>query len=120
MAPLTLAEKYDDLVRCADQPLSSYDKLTNEDLDNVLGKTWPFIIESITYTSLHLDRTDSMMLTSLPISKVHTKLERRLKIQFQLYSEAAKRHQQKFPNRRPMRRNKDCKLLKYSLQLDVL
>jgi len=97
MAPLTLAEKYDDLVRCADQPLSSYDKLSNEDFEDVISKLWPFIIESITYTPLSLEKTDSLT------GEIRTKLERRLKIHFQLYSEAAKRHQQKFPNRKPIR-----------------
>lgn len=97
MAPLTLAEKYDDLVRCADQPLSSYDKLSNEDFEDVISKLWPFIIESITYTPLSLEKTDSLT------GEIRAKLERRLKIHFQLYSEAAKRHQQKFPNRKPIR-----------------
>jgi hypothetical protein len=97
MAPLTLAEKYDDLVRCADQPLSSYDKLSNEDFEDVISKLWPFIIESITYSPLSLEKTDSLT------GEIRTKLERRLKIHFQLYSEAAKRHQQKFPNRKPIR-----------------
>jgi hypothetical protein len=56
MAPLTLAEKYVDLVRCADQPLTSYDKLNNEDFEDVISKQWPFIIESITYTPLSLEK----------------------------------------------------------------
>jgi hypothetical protein len=108
MAPLTLTEKYNDLVRCADQPLSSYSKLNTKDLEDVISKTWPFIIESITYTPSSLEKNDSMMSTSLlPGGEIHAKLERRLKIHFQLYSEAAKRYQQKFPNRKPIRRNRD-------------
>jgi hypothetical protein len=116
MAPLTLTEKYNDLIRCADQPLTSYEKLTNEDFEDVMSKMWPFIIESITYTPLSLEKDDSMMSTPSFIGGVHAKLERRLKIQFPLYSEVAKRYQQKFPNRQPIRRNRDCKFKKYSLQ----
>ena len=93
MAPLTLLEKYDDLVRCADQPLTSYDKLTNEDFEDVISKKWPFIIHSITYQP-----------ENSVTAQVRTRLERRLKIHFPLYSQAAKRHQQKFPNRKPIRR----------------
>jgi hypothetical protein len=106
MAPLTLTEKYDDLVRCADQPVSSYDKLTDEDLEDVISKIWPFIIESITYTPLSLEKNDPITASFLFNGEVRTKLERRLKIQFQLYSEAANRCQQKFPNRKPIRRNR--------------
>jgi hypothetical protein len=115
MAPLTLTEKYNDLVRCADQPLSSYNKLTTEDFEDVTGKIWPFIIESITYTPLSLEKDDSMVLTSPFTGEVHTKLERRLKIHFQLYSEVAKRYQQKFPNRKPIRRNRDREFEKCAL-----
>ena len=107
MAPLTLKEKYDDLVRCADQPLSSYSKLSNEDLEDVNSKIRPFVIQSITYTPLSLEKNDSMMSASLSTGEVHIKLERRLKIQFQLYSEAAKRYQQIFPNRKPIKRIRD-------------
>ena len=39
MGPLTLVEKYGDVVRCADQPLSPYDKLSNEDFDEFLAQT---------------------------------------------------------------------------------
>jgi len=115
MAPLTLTEKYNDLVRCADQPLSSYDKLIAEDLEDVKGQIWPFIIESITYTPLFLEKDDSMVSASPLTGEVRTKLERRLKIHFQLYSEVAKRYQQKFPNRKPIRRNRDRKFKKYAL-----
>lgn len=95
MAPLTLIEKYDDLIRCADQPLTSYDKLTNEDFEDVISKKCPFIIHSITYQPEN----------SFP-TQIRTRLERRLKIHFPLYSEAAKRHQQKYPNRKPIRRTR--------------
>jgi hypothetical protein len=71
--------------------------LSNEDFEDVISKLWPFIIESITYSPLSLEKTDSLT------GEIRTKLERRLKIHFQLYSEAAKRHQQKFPNRKPIR-----------------
>jgi hypothetical protein len=113
MAPLTLTEKYNDLVRCADQPLSSYDKLTSEDLTDVVGKIWPFIIESITYTPSSSENNYS--LTSIPScnGEVHTKLDRRLKIHYQLYSEVAKKYQQKFPNRKPIRRKRERELHKY-------
>ncbi len=107
MAPLTLAEKYNDLVRCADQPLSSYDKLNKKDFEDVISKIWPFIIESITCLPLPLEKNDSVMPIPSFTSEIRTKLERRLKIHFQLYSEAAKRHQQKFPNRKPMRKTGD-------------
>jgi len=106
MAPLTLTEKYDDLVRCANQPISSYDKLNDEDLEDVISKIWPFIIESITYTPLSLEKNDPITASFLFNGEVRAKLERRLKIQFPLYSEAANRCQQKFPNRKPIRRNR--------------
>lgn len=106
MAPLTLSEKYDDIVRCADQPLSSYDKLSDEDLSDVVSKSWPFIMESITYTPFSTDKSSSTASLDELSGEVFTKLERRLKIQFQLYSEAAKRAQQSFPNRPPLHRNK--------------
>jgi hypothetical protein len=119
MAPLTLTEKYDDLVRCADQPVSSYDKLTNEDLEDVISKIWPFIIESITYTRLSSENNDSIMASFLINGEVRTELERRLKIQFQLYSEAAKRCQQRFPNRQPIRRNRDRAFKKTVFETDI-
>ncbi|CAF1034029.1 unnamed protein product [Adineta ricciae] len=106
MAPLTLSKKYDDLVRCADQPLSSYNKLNDDDLGDVISKSWPFIMESITYTPFSIDKSSSTASLDELSEKVYTKLERRLKIQFQLYSEAAKRAQQSFPNRPPLRQNK--------------
>ncbi|CAF3697437.1 unnamed protein product [Adineta steineri] len=106
MAPLTLTEKYDDLVRCADQPLSSYDKLNSEDLEDVINKIWPFLIESITYTPLSLEKNESVSASTQFNGDIRTKLARRLKIQFHLYSEAANRCQQKFPNRKPSNRNK--------------
>ncbi|CAF4202891.1 unnamed protein product, partial [Adineta steineri] len=106
MAPLTLTEKYDDLVRCADQPLSSYDKLNSEDLEDVINKIWPFIIESITYTPLSLEKYESVSGSTLLNGDIRPKLTRRLKIQFHLYSEAANRCQQNFPNRKPNNRNK--------------
>ena len=119
MAPLTLVEKYNDLIRSADQPLTSYDKLNNEDFEDVISKTWPFIIESITYTPLSTEDTDPLMST-IPFSgEVHTKLERRLKIQYQLYSDIAKTCQQKFPNRKPIRRNGYCRFQKYDLWYQV-
>ncbi|CAF1102982.1 unnamed protein product [Adineta steineri] len=106
MAPLTLDEKYDDLVRCADQPLSSYDKLSSEDLEDVINKIWPFLIESITYIPSSPEKNESVSASTLFNGDIRTKLERRLKIQFHLYSEAANRCQQKFPNRKPNNRNK--------------
>jgi hypothetical protein len=116
MAPLTLTEKYNDLVRCADQPLSSYDKLNSKDLEDVINKIWPFIIESITYTPLSLEKDDPMTSTIPFTGEIHTNLERRLKIHFQLYSEVAKRYQQKFPNRKPIKRNRDREFKRYFLQ----
>ncbi len=113
MGLLTLAEKYDDLVRCADQPLTSYDKLSNEDFEDVISKQWPFIIESITYTPLSLEKDDSMISTPAFTGEIRTTLERRLKIHFQWYSEAAKRHQQKFPNRKPNRSTRNREYKKY-------
>ncbi|CAF4375629.1 unnamed protein product, partial [Adineta steineri] len=106
MAPLTLTEKYNDLVRCTDQPLSSYDKLNSDDLEDVINKIWPFLIESITYTPLSLVKNESVSASTLFNGDIRTKLARRLKIQFQLYSEAANRCQQKFPNRKSSNRNK--------------
>ncbi|UJR24923.1 hypothetical protein I4U23_006287 [Adineta vaga] len=106
MAPLTLSEKYDDLVRCADQPLSSYDKLTDKDLEDVISKSWPFLIQSITYTPSEIHNSFSTMILNEHRSKIHIELERRLKIRYQLYSEAAKRSYQKFPNRIPFRQNR--------------
>ena len=103
MAPLTVTEKYNDLIRCADQPLSSYDKLTNEDFEDVISKKWPFIIHSITYQPRDLEKEESDVLTA----EVRTRLERRLKIDFSLYSQAAKRHQQKFPSRKPVLRTRE-------------
>ncbi|CAF1066197.1 unnamed protein product [Adineta steineri] len=112
MAPLTLTEKYDDLVRCADQPLSSYDKLNSEDLEDVINKVWPFLIESIMYTPLSSEKYESVSASTLFTGDIRTKLKRRLKIQFHLYSEAANRSQQEFPNRKPNNRNKTRKLKK--------
>lgn len=107
MAPLTLSEKYNDLIRCADQPLTSYERLTNEDFEDVISKKWPFIIHSITYQPVDLENDESNVRKISLTSEVRTRLERRLKIHFPLYSEVAKRHQQKFPSRKPVRRTRE-------------
>jgi len=106
MAPLTLVEKYDDLVRSADQPLTSYDKLNDKDYNDVINKIWPFIIKSVTYTPLILKRNDSIMSSVSFEGKVRIDLERRLKLKYQLYSKIAKEYQQIFPDRKPIEINK--------------
>lgn len=116
MAPLTLIEKYNDLVRCADQPLTSYEKLNSKDFEDVTNKMYPFIIESITYIPLSLEQNDRMKSASLFPGEIHMKLDRRLRIHFSLYSEVAKKYQQKFPNRKPIIRNRDREFQKYSLE----
>lgn len=105
MAPLTLIEKYDDLIRCADQPLTSYEKLSNEDFEDIISKKWPFIIRSITYQPMNISEEKNSF-----SAQIRTRLERRLKIHFPLYSEAAKRHQQKFPNRKPIVRMRELRI----------
>lgn len=106
MAPLTLVEKYDDLVRSADQPLTSYDKLNDKDYNDVINKIWPFIIKSITYTPIIFKRNDSVMSSVSFEGKVRIDLERNLKLKYELYSKIAKEHQQIFPDRKPIEINK--------------
>ena len=96
MAPLNLPAKYDDLVRCADQPSSAYSKLSNEDFEDVISKAWPFIIESITSTPFEDETSEAQVSTPRSAGEVRFKLDRRLKIQYPLYSDAAGRNQQQF------------------------
>ena len=91
MSPLTLLEKYEDLVRGANQPASSYQRLTSDDLEAVLSKRWPFIVESVSFTP----PADPL----LSDGECRTRLERRLKIHFSLYADVAKKYQLKFPHR---------------------
>jgi hypothetical protein len=64
----------------------------------VISKSWPFIIESVTYTP----SVDPMVSDG----ECRTRLERRLKLQFSLYAEVAKKYQLKFPNRMPIPRKR--------------
>ena len=98
MAPLTLIDKYDDLVRAASQPTSAYQRLNTKDLEDVISKTWPFIIESVTYTP----SVDPMVSDG----ECRTRMERRLKLRFSLYADVAKKYQLKFPNRMPIPRKR--------------
>ena len=119
MAPLTLSAKYDDLVRCADQPLSAYSKLSHEDFEDVMSQAWPFIIESITSTPFQYETSEAQISTAVSTGEVRFKLDRRLKIQYPLYSEAAARNQQPFPARMVLRRQRNCKFDQSRLQLNA-
>ena len=107
MAPLTLIDKYDDLVRLANEPSSTYNKLEKEDFEDVISRKWPCIVQSITRIPILPEEIQSSTLDSN--DKVHVTLARRLKIQFQIYSDVAKRYHQKFPNRMPIRQqHRNC------------
>lgn len=105
MAPLTLIDKYHDLLRLSNEPTSVYSKLHQEDFADVINKKWPCIIQSITYIPPTVNESNLTRSSLDEHGEVHATLARRLKIQFQLYSTIAKEYQQQFPHRMPIVQN---------------
>lgn len=90
MAPLTLTDKYRDLIRLSDESSNLLNKLSESDFHDVQNRRWPFLIRSVTSNSQR---------------EIRVELAKNFRLDFQLFSKISREFHRDFPERIPIEKS---------------